>query len=203
MAQRLLSAFVLALTFAASSARGDAIVDDKFTESKLSGRDLSPGRGEWKLADGVATCTQDDELFKKNKDHGPVIWYDVKLTDGAVRFAFRPHECRNFVFTLNNQKGHVFRFIVTKTGLTVRAWPVQGHEEKGVVLLVPKPGTPALKDDEWVEARLKFAGDRCTLSLGSDFEQSFENPAIGIEKTKLGLGFSFGTLSLRDVKVGP
>lgn len=43
---------------------------------------------------GVATCAQDDELYKKNKDHGPVIWYDVSFTDATVRFASRPDKTK-------------------------------------------------------------------------------------------------------------
>jgi hypothetical protein len=38
----------------------------------------------------VATCTQDDELYKKNKDHGPILFYDLAHTDAAIRFAFKP-----------------------------------------------------------------------------------------------------------------
>jgi hypothetical protein len=186
---------------AAPSQTSDPIVADDFTKSQLAGRDLSPSRGQWKIADGTATCTQDDELYKKNKDHGPIIWYDLAMTDGTIRFAVRPQECKTFVFTLNNEKGHVFRFIMTPAGLSVRAWPTQGHDANAVALLPQRPGSPALKDGEWSEVALEFEGDRCTLSIGKDFNQTFENPAIGYSKTKLGLGFSFGSLSVRDVSV--
>lgn len=198
---RPLLATALLVGLATSSVLGGVLIDDKFTGASQPQRNLTPGRGTWKVADGVATCTQDDQLYKKNKDHGPIMWYDAKFTDGVVQFAFKPEKCKTFVFTLNNDKGHVFRFVVTPSGLSVRAWPVQGHDAKSVGLLTPKPGTPALKDGEWLVAKLKFASNRCTLSLGPDFEQTFENPAIGFDKTQLGLGFSFGTLSLRDVKV--
>jgi hypothetical protein len=182
-------------------ASAEVVVDDPFTASQLPKRDLSPGRGAWKIADGVATCTQDDALYAKNKDHGPIVWYDAPFTDGTVKFGFRPQDTRTFVFTLNNEKGHVFRFIVTKAGLSVRTWPEQGPKAKAVPLLAPSPGTPALKDGDWVDAELKFAGPRCTLRLG-DFQQTFEHPAIANPKTKLGLGFSFGSLALRSVSVG-
>jgi hypothetical protein len=179
----------------------DTIVSDDFTKAELAGRDLAPSRGAWKIADGMATCTQDDALYAKNKDHGPVIWYDIAMTDGTIRFAVRPDKCKTFVFTLNNEKGHVFRFVMTPAGLSVRAWPTQGHDATPAALLPQKPGSPALVDDKWTEAELKFDGDRCTLSIGADFKQTFENAAIGYSKTKLGLGFSFGTLSVRDVSV--
>jgi hypothetical protein len=139
----------------------DTLIDDNFTSEKLPKRQLM--RGPWKVADGMATCTQDDALFEKSKQHGPIIWYDVDFSEGTVKFAIKPLGSKTFVFTLNDEKGHDFRFVLTPGGLSVRAWPVQGHEEKAISLLTPKPGTPALKDNEWLQAELKFEGKRCTI----------------------------------------
>ncbi|HWB00597.1 MAG TPA: sulfatase-like hydrolase/transferase [Pirellulales bacterium] len=184
-----------------SKSNGKTLVDDSFDSPTIAGRDLAPGRGTWKIADGMATCTQDDKLYEKNKQHGPVMWYDTPMTDGTITFSFRPHECQTFVFTLNNAKGHVFRFVVRPTGLLVAAWPTQGHDAKSLALFKPTPDSPKLVGGQWIDAKLVFDGTQCTLSLGKDFRQTFENSAIGFDKTQLGLGFSFGTLDVRDVKV--
>lgn len=193
--------FVLWVTFV-STLTAETLIDDKFASDKLVNRDLAANRGQWKIADGMATCVQDDALYAKNKDHGPVIWYNVTFTDGTVKFAFKPQATKTFVFTLNGDDGHAFRFVVAPTGLAVRAWGEHktGEEAKPAVLLNPKPGTPALKDGVWLPAELKFEGKRCTLKL-ADFEQTFEHEGIGKKKTKLGLGFAFGTLAVRDVSV--
>jgi hypothetical protein len=193
---RTLIGFLTALLLT-TSLTAETLVDDKFTSEELPHRDLSAKRGIWKIANGIATCTQDDALYAKNKDHGPVIWYNVTFTDGTVKFAFRPEKVKTFVFTLNGE-GHVFRFVTAPTGTSVRAWPQGSHD--AISLLVPKPGTPALKDGEWTQAELKFEGKRCTLKLG-DFQQTFEHDAIARQKTKMGLGFAFGTLSVRDVSI--
>jgi hypothetical protein len=183
----------------AASTFAGALIDDHFTSPQLTGRDLSPGRGTWKIADGIATCTQDVALYAKNKDHGPVIWYDPAFTDATVRFAIRPEKVRNFVFTLNDEKGHVFRYVLDAKGVSVRAWKTQGHDAKPDVL--PATNPPQLADDTWIQAELKFAGDRCTLKIGPDFTQTFQHPVIAKKKTKMGLGFAFGTLSVRDVSI--
>lgn len=189
---------LLCLALVTNLLQAETLVDDKFAEASLPGRRMM--RGDWKLTDGAATCTQNDELFKKYKDHGPVMWYDAAFTNGSVKFAFRPQGAKTFVFTVNNDKGHVFRFVMTPDGLSVRAWPTQGHETKALSLLSPKPGSPALKDGEWLPVDITFTGKTCTLKVGS-FTQSFENEAIALPKTVIGLGFSFGTLSVRDVQV--
>ena len=43
---------------------------DDFTQPKLEQRRAA--RGGWKFADSIARCTQNDALYKKNKDHGPI-----------------------------------------------------------------------------------------------------------------------------------
>lgn len=190
--------FILAYV-AAAPLHAAELINDKFTTPQLTGRDLSPSRGTWKFADGVATCTQDDALYAKNKNHGPVIWYNTAFTDATVRFAVRAEKVKNFVFTLNDGGGHVFRYVLAPTGLSVRAWKEQGKDAKPDVL--PVQDGPTLADGKWIQAELKFTGDRCALALGPDFTQAFQHPAIAKEKNKLGLGFSFGTLAIRDVSV--
>src|SRR5690349_7334895 len=86
---------------------------DDFSQAKLDGR--SAVRGDWRIGDGMARCTQDDELYAKNKNHGPVVWYklpfqDAPFQDATVKFSFKPEGCKTFVFTINGDHGHVFRF---------------------------------------------------------------------------------------------
>jgi len=188
-----------ALIVATLPAIGAALVDDKFTSPALPGRDLSPGRGTWKLADGVATCTQDDDLYTKNKNHGPIIWYNTTFTDATIRFAIRAEKVKQFVFTLNDDKGHVFRYTQGETPLSARAWGKQGKEAKPDAFRVK--GGPKLAQGEWIQAELKFTGDQCVLRVGPDFTQTFTHPAIAKQKTKLGLGFAFGTLQVKDVSI--
>lgn len=184
------------------SVQAATLIEDKFDSPKKEGRDLSANRGEWKLEKGVATCTQDDKLYEKNKNHGPIMWYSTSFKDATVRFAYKAEKCKQFVFTLNDDEGHVFRIVHGANGLSVRAWPPAeaGKEAKAVELVPRGTKSPALPEDKWVEAELKFAGKKCTVAIG-DFKQTVEHEAIAKEKTKLGLGFSFGTVSVRDVKV--
>ncbi len=186
----------------ASVIHAETLVEDKFDAPKKTGRDLSPNRGEWKLDKGIATCTQDDKLYEKNKNHGPIMWYSTSFKDATVRFAYQAEKCKQFVFTLNDDKGHVFRIVHGANGLSVRAWPPAeaGKEAKAAELIPRGTKTPALPEGSWVAAELRFEGKKCMVSIG-DFKQTFEHEAIAKEKTKMGLGFSFGTVSVKDMKI--
>lgn len=50
-----------ALLLSSSLLADEALLKDDFANAKLESRRAS--RGEWKFADGTATCTQDDELY--------------------------------------------------------------------------------------------------------------------------------------------
>src|SRR5688500_14358850 len=91
-------------------------------------------RGLWKGGNGVMTCTQDDALYKKDKDHGPILFYDVPLQDGRVRFSFKAEGAKTLVFTANGADGHVFRFVMSERGTSIRAFPTEGAGPKSIAL---------------------------------------------------------------------
>lgn len=200
--ERLLLLFIACLACGfGTTANGATVLEDRFTSSSHPQRKAPATRGVWKFADGIGACTQDDATFAKNKNHGSVLWYDTAFTDGTVRFAFRAEKLREFVLTLNSEGHHAFRFVLSQSGLSVRGWSGEGHDAKPEELMPQNVKAPALADGRWTEAVLQFEGSRCTLVLGPGFKQTFEHPAIAKKKTTLGLGFSFGTLAVRDLKI--
>ncbi len=171
---------------------------DDFTNPRLEQRRAA--RGDWKIADGIARCTQDDELYKKNKDHGPILFYDVPTQDSVVHFAFRPQGCKNIVFTLNGESNHVFRLLIGDKGATVRAFPAGGKEH--VAKTLAQDG-PKLVQGEWTEVTVEIRGPKATVKIGKDYTKTVEDPAIAQVKTNIRLGFSFGTLEVREFAVKP
>lgn len=169
---------------------------DDFTAAEKESRRAT--RGPWIIESGTATCTQDDELYKKYKDHGPVTWYDLDFTDATVQFSMKADKAvQTFVFTVNGADGHVFRFVsrpAPKTTL-IKAFAREG-EPDGV--LTRK--APAIPVEEWIRVGVTFEGETATVKIG-DYKQSFRHPAIAQEKTTIGLGFSFGTMTFQDFSV--
>lgn len=185
-----------------SSSMAGTVFEDTFGEKAPEGRSIPGNRGAWTMADGVATCTQDDATYAKNKDHGPVIWYNVPFTDGTVSFSFRPQGVKTFVFTINGAEGHLFRFVTTAEGTGVRVWEGPGgHGAKATSMLKPDEIGPPLAEGEWTPVVVEFAGEQATVSIGSGFKKTITSAALAKPKTTIGLGFSFGTLAVREVKL--
>jgi hypothetical protein len=170
-----------------------------FTSAKLEKRRAE--RGDWKFSEGVARCTQDDALYKKNKDHGPVVWYDVPHQDVTIHFAFKPEGCKTFVFTANGKEGHVFRFVTSATGTSLRGFPPEDKDHKSIAL--GKPGGPKLNSGEWTDVTVELRGTKATVRIGKDYTAAVEHSSLARAKTNIGLGFSFGTLSVKDFSITP
>jgi hypothetical protein len=171
------------------------IVDD-FSKTDLPFRVL--GRGEWKVVDGMTVCTQDDALYKKHKDHGPMITYRVPFKDAKIQLAFRPDsEVKTAVFTINNAEGHVFRIVATDKVARALMFNSADHKSKPLATDLPK-----MVVGDWNLLEFDARGTSLSIKLG-DYAKSFELNELDVEKTNVTIGFSFGTMAVRDVKITP
>lgn len=172
-----------------------ALLKDDFSNADLKERRAI--RGDWKYEHGVATCTQDDELYKKFKDHGPILFYDLPHTNALVKFQFKPDGAKSVVFTANGEKGHVFRFILNSTGMNVRAFP---PEDPSKSIAIAQENAP-LVSGEWVKVEVKLDGNKAIVKLGDTPSRSYEHSSFSKPKVNLSIGFSYGTLSVKDFVV--
>lgn len=177
-----------------------AVINDPFTSLTFDHR--TAGRGPWKIANGVASCTQDDAIYRQSKDHGPILKYDTNFTGATVHFAFQAEKVKALVFTFNGEKEHAFRFVLAPDGLSVRAGPPP--TEEGRIRGVPVKGqAPKLEDGKWTEVAVQLQGDQVTLSIGAGFKETFQSPGYAQKIISTTIGFSFGTLSVKDLKIEP
>lgn len=189
MIRALLFLPLLSLTAFAGSELVDAFTDAKTPQER---RAL---RGDWVIAEGVAKVTQDDELYKKYKDHGPILFYDLDFKDAVIEFAFKPEAAKTFVFTVNGAKGHIFRTVTSARGTDLRAFP-PGGETKSVSLrrLADAP----LAQGEWTRMKIELRGSSVTLGIGGQPPVTVEHASLDRAKVNTSLGFSFGALAVKD-----
>lgn len=174
------------------------LLKDDFSSAKHEHRRAA--RGPWKFTGNTASCTQDDELYKKNKDHGPILFYDLAYTDALIEFAVKPDAAnKTIVFTANGEDGHIFRVVFGPAGAGIRAFPADSKEHKSVSVGQEKGFK--LKADEWTPVSVDLRGPKATLKVGDHFTKTYEHASFARPKTNLSIGFSFGTVSVKDVVV--
>ena len=198
MIQRLLHGLACYLLLVPSIQAAEvAPFSDDFSNLELSQRRAL--RGAWHFRDGTASCTQDDALFKKHKDHGPILFYDLKHRDATVRFHFQAEAVKTVVFTMNGEGGHIFRFVLANQVMSVRAFPTEGHGQSIAVAAEKMP----LPSKVWIPVEIQLRGSKATVTIGDTPPRSFDHPSFEREKVNLSLGFSYGTLRIRSFTVQP
>ncbi|MCB1226398.1 MAG: hypothetical protein KDK99_11340 [Verrucomicrobiales bacterium] len=170
---------------------------DDFSDSQLQTRRAV--RGAWTFKDGVASVTQDDELYAKFKNHGPIIFYDLTYTDAVIEFDFRPQEAQTVVFTANGADGHVFRTISSARGTDLRAFPPGADEHSVSLLRLEHP----LAQGQWTHMKVVLQGDSATVTLGDAAPAVVHHPSLKRAKENASIGFSFGQLSVRHFTAQP
>jgi len=193
---KLVAAFSIAVLVGGAALAGEPFYVDDFSTGKQDGRRAM--RGPWVIENGTATCTQNDELYKKFKDHGPVVWEDVNFRDATVRFSMKADSAvQSFVFTVNGDAGHVFRFVSRPAP---KRTLIKAFQREGEIDGVLVRDAPPLAVGEWTDVVVIFEGENATVKIG-DYEKALSHPAIAQAKTTLGLGFGFGTMSFKDFSV--
>ncbi len=193
-------AALLTAAFLSAAPAGELPFTDPFT-SDHPVPERRAVRGPWKIADGVAECTQDDALYRKFKDHGPIIFYDLATADATVRYAVKPQGCRSVVFTLNGEAGHVLRFVTGERGTSVRAFPAGKEADAPKSIETHREADWTLRDGEWTTVVVKLEQDRATITFGDHAPVTVEHPTYSLARSNLSLGFAFGTLAVKSLSV--
>lgn len=186
----------LACALTASAWAADAVLlKDDFTRVDSGGRRAM--RGAWTFKNGVASCTQDDALYKQYKNHGPIIFYDLPFDDATVTFSFKAEKAKAVVFTANGERGHIFRVSWTPRGTGVRGFPPDAKDKSISVGQDEKP----LQQGVWIPVQVTLKGSQATVRVGDGPPQVFEHESFARPKTNISVGFSFGGLDLKDLAV--
>ena len=180
------------------SLNAEVLIQDNFTKDKMPTR--KPARGDWKISEGVISCDFSDELYKKYKNHGPIVWYNFKTsTDCTIEMEYMiSGGTSSVVFSVNDAKGHVYRTTVMKDGKRKGAW------SKG--WLATKKSSPAgkidyeLVENKWVPVKITFKGNKMTFSIDGN-SQEFEHDGFAREKTRFNYQFVKGNLKVRNLKI--
>lgn len=195
---------VLFLTLAISLACNlvfAADVQDDFSKAKMKGR--AALRGAWKFENNTASCVSDPALYKKFKNHGPILRWPIEMTDGEVSFEFQPKKCDRIIITFNNKTGHVFRIALYDEKRTrIFGWDGPSKNKKNKPKVFAKDGVPKVADldGEWIKSKITFKGNEATIKIG-DYSTNINEVAAGREKGEFTISFAAGELAVRNVKI--
>lgn len=161
-------------------------------------------RGDWKFADSVASVTQDDELYKKYKNHGPILNYEIAHTDAEVTVVFKASGFKAVVFTMDAvDGGHAFRVIMRPAGSpgksTVQTYTEKQDNGKAKPIVLDR-SLASISPNEWTRLSVQVEGKKAIVQLAGQ-TVVVEHERISQAKKIAKLGFSFGEISIRQFNV--
>ena len=175
-----------------------AVTHDDFKSDQHPNRKAL--RGDWTFSDGIAHVIQDDELFKKFKNHGPIINYTIDHSNISVVVEFKPKGCERVVFTLDAEKGHAFRVTLRSPESKKGASTIHTYTEKQAngkaKPIILRSDVPRLKNDTWHRLEVSISGGKATVKIADQYYE-VEHPRIDQQKKVGKLSFAHGELSIR------
>ncbi|QGJ70177.1 Hypothetical protein PBC10988_18710 [Planctomycetales bacterium 10988] len=199
--------FVL-LTVSILAVTGTAFANHLYDDfSKADFPERQALRGEWTYENNEAHCVSDPELYKKFKNHGPILRYDSEFSDGTIEFEFQPKDVERMIFTLNSaDAGHVFRMRLadgkTRQGSRIYGWAGPSKDNDPEMIAVQGVPTLDTMNGKWVRVKIVIEGDRATVTIG-DYSEELKHASIGREKGEVTISFASGELGVRGVHIHP
>lgn len=184
----------------ASAFGADFKVTDTFDDAKL--RERAAVRGEFEFNDGVMKVEHNPDLYKKYKDHGPMVVYAGQFKDADVHLRFRLGQTTKAdspargAFTFDGASGHVMRvFTLTNAKGRIIAW-----KEGDTTPVTLTKELPKLKAGVWYDLKVSSQGNKATVELAGE-TISVEHEAIARPKTNAKYSTAFATMELDQFTV--
>jgi hypothetical protein len=173
---------------------GKVIFSDAFDGAEL-GKEWAAAKGEWKIKDGAIVARE----LKADK-HAAVLTCKLKNRDSIVRFSFKlDGSTKGFHFSLNHAKGHLFRVIVTPTGLTVRT--DKDKKDESIKSELIAEAKAKFEQGKWYTLQVEMVGDKVVAITDNGLKVSGQHPRLDTEKPNYRFVMQGETLSIDDLTI--
>ncbi|MEZ6132706.1 MAG: hypothetical protein R3C59_28905 [Planctomycetaceae bacterium] len=172
---------------------GAVIFADQFDSNQLSDA-WAQVRGEWKIVDGAVVGKE----LKADK-HAAVFHLLKKNRDSIVRFSFKLNGAKEFHFSLNHAKGHLFRAIVTGDSLIVRT--DADKKDKSIRSEAIGKASGKFEQDTWYTMQIEMMGDRVAVTTDNGLTVNCQHSRLDAEKPNYRFILKDEHLVIDDVKI--
>ena len=177
-----------------STLTAEVIIDDDYSSENIESRQTA--RGAWKVKDNSISVSFDEALYKKHKDHGPMVRYTFDSTsDLTIEMEVMMSEIGKLCFQVDNDEGHLLKAIVNGAGKgSIRGFNGKESEVVGKI----KSST---EENKWMPVKLSFIDNKLTFSFNGSKPQVFNHPSFEKGKTKFVYKFAEGHLKARKLQI--
>ena len=174
-------------------ALGSATIAEDFGDSRSS--TFAAAKGQWNVVDGTLVGKE----LAADK-HAAVLNYQKKNRDSAVRFSFKcDGSTSGFHFSLNHAKGHLFRVIVSDSGLSINLDKDKNDPaSKPMVLATAKS---EFQQGKWYTILIEMKGDRVAAQTDNGLTVEASHSKLNTDKPNYRFVMRGDSLTIDDLRI--
>jgi hypothetical protein len=168
-------------------------LEEAFSGDKLPANWLAV-KGTWQVSDGVLTGQE-----KKEDMHAAVLNCAVPNRDSAIQFSFKLEGADALHLSLNHANGHLFRVIVTPTGVTInkdkdKKNPASKPEALARAKAEFAPGT-------WHTMLVEIQGEQVSVQTDGGLSLKASHASLATDKPNYRFIVQGASVQLDDVRI--
>ena len=153
---------------------GAVSLEDHF-DREQTGDAWQVAKGSWTIANGALVGKE----VPADK-HAAVATIGGSHRNSVIRFRFQLNGARQFALSLNKQRGHLFRVVVTEHGLTLSLDKDKSDPESKAQVLARAQGV--IEPNHWHMLQLEMVGDRVVARTDSGLKVAGQHASLDCDK---------------------
>ena len=151
-------------------------------------------KGDWQITDGMIVGKE-----KPADKHAGVLSLGLPNHDSILQFSLKLDGAAGFDISYNHPKGHLFRVVITKDGLTIR----KDGDKKDKSIKAAELGKAAGKFEpgQWVTLLVEVKGDKVVVQADNGAKAEGSDPRLAMEKVNYRFVTRGAAVDIDDLKI--
>ncbi|HEY6168135.1 MAG TPA: family 16 glycoside hydrolase [Verrucomicrobiae bacterium] len=172
---------------------GKVVVEENFDGAQLA-KSWVANKGDWQIKDGVLVGKE-----KKSDNHAAVLLLDKPGRNSIIQFSFKLDGAKSFNLSYNSAKGHMFRIVISPTGLTINKDKDKKDAKSQSLALGKAAGK--FEAGKWHSMLVEVKGDKVSVQADNGAKAEGSHRELDVDKTGYRFVTSGESLAVDDVKV--
>ncbi|MFY9252520.1 MAG: family 16 glycoside hydrolase [Fuerstiella sp.] len=171
------------------------VLDESFDAGDLDKKVWAAVKGDWQSADGAIVGKE-----LKADMHAAVLSCQKKNRNSVVRFSFKLDDSTDgFHFSLNYARGHLFRALVSPTGLVVRT--DADKKDKSIKSETIGSAKGTFEQGKWYTMQVEMVGNKVVVMTDNGLKVTAENARLDADKPNYRFVMRGESIKIDDVKI--
>lgn len=151
-------------------------------------------KGDWQIVDGAIVGKE-----KPADKHAGVLSLGLPNHDSMMQISVKLDGAAGLDLSYNHAKGHLFRIVITKDGLTIKK--DGDKKDKSIKAAELGKATGKFEPGQWVTLLVEVKGDKVAVQADNGAKAEGSDPRLAMEKINYRFVTRGASVSIDDLKI--